>query len=143
MPAMALAERLRRVTTTDTGAPETRGQEISRRMRRLGLNQSEFSEESKVDRGAIGRALRDDPRTSEQTYARLEGCLERLEHEVGYGGPDVVLSTEQGLMEFEVTGDFGVRVVVKGPVANAEELEASVARLIRDIRTNPTEGGAE
>lgn len=87
-----------------------------------------------MDRGAVGRALADNASTSDQTFDRLEGTLDRLEHEHGYGGPDAVLSTPGGLMEFEVTGDFGVRVIVKGPVENAAELEASVARLIRDIR---------
>lgn len=138
MSATALAERLRSVTTDD--APETRGQAIKRRMLRLGFNQSTFAEETKVDRGAIGRALRDQPGTSSFTYDRLEAALDRLEHEAGYGGPDAVLSTEQGLIEFQVTGDFGVRVVVKGPIRNADVLEDQVARLIRDIRTAPSDG---
>ena len=50
-----------------------------------------------------------------------------------------------GLMEFEVTGDFGVRVVVKGPVSDAAALEAAVARLVRDIRAGgqPDDNNAE
>lgn len=48
--------------------------------------------------------------------------------------PTHVTSTPEGLMEFEVTGDFGVRVVVRGPVSNAEELERAAAKIIRDIR---------
>lgn len=142
MAPTALAERLHSVTTDDD-VPETRGQAIERRMLRLGLTQTALAEESGVERTTVGKALADNVKVQPRTYARIETALDRLEHEVGYGGPDVVLSTEHGLMEFEVTGDFGVRVVVKGPVANAEELEASVARLIRDIRTSPTEGGAE
>jgi len=60
--------------------------------------------------------------------------LSDLEHEMGMDEPDPSRRAEPNLIEFEVTGDFGVRVVVKGPVENAAELEASVARLIRDMK---------
>jgi hypothetical protein len=43
-------------------------------------------------------------------------------------------------MEFEVTGDFGVRVVVRGPIGNAEELERAAANIIRDIRRSQGSG---
>lgn len=48
--------------------------------------------------------------------------------------PTHVVSTPEGLIEFEVTGDFGVRVIVRGPVGNADELERAAAKIIRDIR---------
>ncbi|WP_310962102.1 hypothetical protein [Nocardioides terrisoli] len=120
--------------TTDDGA-QSRGEAIRRRMRRIGLTNSGLSKESGVDRKTITRALDDVPQTQTATFERLEWTLDRLENELGHGGPDAIMSTEVGLIEFEVTGDFGVRVVVKGPIENAAELEESVARLIRDIRT--------
>lgn len=134
MPAAALAERLTPMTTDEPA--ETRGKAIRRRMSSLGLNTTGLAIEAKLDRGTVGRAMKDTPTTQEATYDRIEATLDRLEHELGHGGPDAVLSTEQGLIEFEVTGDFGVRVVVKGPIENAAELEESVARLIRDIRNS-------
>jgi hypothetical protein len=48
--------------------------------------------------------------------------------------PTHAVSSPEGLMEFEVTGDFGVRVVVRGPVGNADELEAAAAKILRDMR---------
>lgn len=44
------------------------------------------------------------------------------------------------IIEFEVNVDaIGVRVVVRGPIENAEQLEAQAAKLIRDMRAT-TEG---
>lgn len=50
--------------------------------------------------------------------------------------PTHVVSSPQPseLIELEVTGDFGVRIVVRAPVANADELERFAAKIIRDIR---------
>lgn len=67
------------------------------------------------------------------TYERLEAWL--TEHEGGrHSAPDL----EQ--IEFTVEGDFGVKVTVKGPIADRAELEASVANIIRSIRQgDPTD----
>jgi transcriptional regulator with XRE-family HTH domain len=40
---------------------------------------------------------------------------------------------EDNLMEFEVGGNFGVSVVVRGPVANHAELEQAVLKLIQGM----------
>jgi hypothetical protein len=40
---------------------------------------------------------------------------------------------DDGLVEFELTNQHGVRVVVKGPVRDQAALEASVVRLIRGL----------
>lgn len=40
---------------------------------------------------------------------------------------------DNGVVEFELTGQRGVHVVVKGPVKERAALEASVARLIREL----------
>lgn len=40
---------------------------------------------------------------------------------------------EDNLMEFEVGGNFGVSVVVRGPVANHAELEDAVLKLIQGM----------
>lgn len=44
------------------------------------------------------------------------------------------------LMEFEVGGNFGVSVVVRGPVSNREELESSVLKLIQGMNATPQQG---
>ena len=113
---------------------ERRGQVVDRRMRSLGMKAKDLATVAGASRSLLYRVLRDEEGVREESYRVFENALDRIEREHGHGGPDAVLSTEQGLIEFEVTGDFGVRVVVKGPIENAVELERSVARLIRDIR---------
>jgi len=134
MPAVLHAERLGPMgTETDDG--ETRGGAIKRRMNALGISAVELAAEAKVSRGQVYRVIRDRENVTDRSYGACESALDRIEREHGHGGPDALLSTEAGLIEFGVDVDaIGVHVVVKGPVANAAELEASVARLIRDIR---------
>lgn len=115
---------------------ETRGQAIGRRMKALGMKRTDLADQAGAggSRSLLYRVLKDEPGVRDESYRVFELALDRIEDEYGHGGPDAVLPTEHGLIEFEVTGDFGVRVVVKGPIENATELEKSVARLIRDIR---------
>jgi hypothetical protein len=130
-----MSETTRAATLTPVGTDdETRGQAIGRRMRAIGMNPMDLAGEAGRNRSLLYRVLKDEANVRDDSYRAFELALDRIEREHGHGGPDAVLSTEQGLIEFEVTGDFGVRVVVKGPIENAAELEASVARLIRDIR---------
>lgn len=133
MPATVVAGRLGGVTEG-----ETRGHAATRRMTALGLNYTTLGREAEgLDRQTVRRALADSPQTDRGTWRRIEDALTRLEADTGLaGGPDAVMSTTEGLVEFEVTGDFGVRVVVKGPIGQTDELERSVARLIRDIRAD-------
>lgn len=136
MPLKTHAATLAPMTDDET---ETRGGAIKRRMEALGMGAGDLAQEAGISRGQVYRVFRDENNLREQSYTACERALERIEHEHGHGAPEAVISTERGLIEFEVTGDFGVRVVVKGPIENADELEASVARLIRDIRANRTE----
>ncbi len=69
-------------------------------------------------------------RGSAVSRRKIDEALTRLEAAQAPTPP----ASAPKLIEFQVTGDFGVRVVVKGPMENAAELEASVARLIRDIK---------
>lgn len=137
MPVTAPAGTLVRMTDEET---ETRGEAIKRRMEALGMGPSDLAEEAGLSRGQVYRLFKDEPNVREQSYTAAERALDRIEFEHGHnGGPDAIVSTEHGLIEFEVTGDFGVRVVVKGPIESASELEESVARLIKDIRRGPGE----
>ena len=116
---------------------EDRGAAIGRRMKEAGMGPTDLAEYAKVSRGLVYRVLGDREGVRDNSYTRLEHALDDFERDTGMdeGAPAAVMSTEEGLVEFEVTGDFGVRVVVKGPVRDAMELEASVARLIKDIRS--------
>lgn len=71
-------------------------------------------------------------RTSSLT--KIERALGQLEEEMGIDTP-VAPSAPTGLVEFEVTGDFGVRVVVRGPVSDLPELQRSVTELVRGMKS--------
>jgi len=139
MTTSAATERLR--TVEEEG--ETRGERAARRMNALGYNYSSLGKEAGgMNRQTVKRALTDWPKTGATTWRLIESALDRLERSHGMnGGPDAVMSTDEGLIEFEVSGDFGVRVVVKGPIGDADALERSVARLIRDIRRDDSRNG--
>lgn len=116
---------------------DTSGRTVRERRNRLGMSQAELAHEAGVNRDTIG-ALEKGESVRHSTVRIVGEALDRLEAEAATPAPDA----EQGeahVMEFEVSGDFGVRVVVRGPVGDAEALEASVARLVRNIR----ESGAD
>jgi hypothetical protein len=83
-------------------------------------------ERSGVSRDAITSA--EAGRASEATYQRLEAWLSR--YELANAVNDLALTQ----IEYEVQADEGVRIVVRGLLADAEELERAVARLVRGIR---------
>lgn len=74
----------------------------------------------------------------EKTVEKFERALawieEHADDQLADDSTTAQSPSPSSLMEFEVTGDFGVRVVVRGPVGNAEELERAAAQIIRDIR---------
>ena len=119
-------ERLRSVTD------ETRGQAIKRRREAMGMSVAEMAERAGIDWETVSRAEEDASRGT--TYAKLEKVLDDLEEEIG-GPPDQPDHT----VEFLLEGNFGVRVRVKGPVADLPELERSVGRLIKQMG-QPSEG---
>jgi transcriptional regulator with XRE-family HTH domain len=75
-----------------------------------------------------------------KTVEKFERALEWIEeHADEQVEPDASRATSPDpgdLVTFEITGDFGVRVVVRGPVNSTEALERSVERIIRDIRAS-------
>jgi AcrR family transcriptional regulator len=110
-------------------------------MEARGMGPSDLAAKAGISRGQVYRVIKDLENVTDRSYGACESALDRIEHEHGHGGPDALLSTEAGLIEFGVDVDaIGVHVVVKGPIANAAELEASVARLIRDIRDSGEAG---
>lgn len=122
------------MTTTSIGAEsvpmsdETRGHAIKRRRLAHGISSvRKFAELTNVSRDAVTAAEAGD--ASDATYERLESWLDRFDEETGSDdipGDDMV--------EFRLSGNFGVDVVVKGPVTNLAELENSVEKLLRRMQ---------
>lgn len=118
-----------RVTTT-------RGQDAAARIERMGISNIEFASRAKVDRGTLVRAMRDDERISPKTWARIETALGRLERELGMDMPEPIGNPADDLVEFEVTGNFGVRAVVRGPVRDLPALQEAVSRIVADMQAS-------
>jgi transcriptional regulator with XRE-family HTH domain len=109
---------------------ESRGQEVKQRRLRHGIKSlREFADKSGISREALTAA--ENGTASEATYERISAWFDRFEEEVG---DDEV--PEPGVVEFRIAGNFGVDVIVKGPVANIAELEAAVQRLIQSTQTD-------
>lgn len=89
----------------------------------------QFADASGVSREAITAA--EAGNASEGTYQRLEAWLDAFDEETGHDLPE-----PPGPVRFRLTGNFGVEVIVEGPVENISELEESVERLIRHMGDN-------
>lgn len=114
------------------------GEEIRRRRKRIGLSISELAQEAGISRDTLSDLESGkNPNPRESTVDKLDATLTKLEGESGLDTP-AATSDPHGLIEFEVKGDFGVSVVVRGPVEDADELQRSVVRIIRDIRSGST-----
>lgn len=113
------------------------GDRVAQRRTRLGMTVKALAEAAEIDRATLagiekGHGFRAD------TMRRIERALDQAEEESGLAVPED--DPQKGLIEFEVSGDFGVHVVVRGPVGDAEALERSVVRLVRDIRASSSQG---
>lgn len=113
---------------------ETRGEAIKRRRESLGMPVSGLAKRAEMDWKTVSRAESDHEGTTDLTYSRLESALDAFTHEVG-AGPSTPADApaEPGLVRFRLTGNFGVEVVVEGPVSDLAEIESSVARLVKQI----------
>lgn len=122
-----------------------RGLEIKRRRLLAGITTpSEFADAVGIDRGTVKRAENGDAR--ESTLDRLEAWLDQFEHETSSDREDAERAARQvgaatekpdlapGLIEFELTGNFGVRVVARAHAGNSAELEEAVERIVDHMR---------
>jgi transcriptional regulator with XRE-family HTH domain len=103
----------------------------------------EFAKATGVSRGAITRAETGDPAATEATYLRLETWLDRFEHKTSSDAVEAAEAAaassqvEEHTVEYRLSGDFGVDLLVKGPVSNIAEMEASIGRLLDRMRSKP------
>lgn len=112
---------------------ESRGAAIQRRLDELGLSDREWHRETGIDRKTLNRAIADEPSVRSSTYGAIESALDKIERRIRGGD----IKPEGDLVTFKLSGNFGVEVTVQGPVANVEELEAAVERLIRKMGDDP------
>lgn len=110
--------------------------EFAARRDRLNMNQDEIAAEAGVNRDTVSAV--EHGRGSAPSRRKIDEALTRLEAESGKGPiaadePPAPAPEELHLIEYEVTGNFGVRFVVKGRIEDAREMEESIARLVRNV----------
>lgn len=113
------------------------GRRIRERRTRLHMTVKELATRAGVDRGRLAKLEAGDPSVRATTIGAVESTLDEVEQltsDLPSQAPE-----DNGMVEFKVTGNFGVDVVVKGPVENLDALEASVSRLVARMQRE-TEG---
>jgi len=111
---------------------DERGFAIQRRRRALGMRVGELAKRVDVDRSTVTRV--EQGKSTPETYALFERALTLAEEEMGMDEPPGT-----GQVEFVVEGHFGVRVRVKGPIADLPQMERSVERLIQRMGQAPSQ----
>ena len=112
-----------------------RGQRIQQRLDALRMTARQFHEQTGVSRDTLRKAIAGGSSVRPNTYDLIESKLDQFERQAeGFEGLKGQ-RPEDDLIEFELSGNFGVRVVVKGPIRDQAALEESVARLIREMRS--------
>jgi transcriptional regulator with XRE-family HTH domain len=113
--------------------------ETGRRLRdrrvRMGLSVRQLAEEARVDRARLAALEAGDPNVRATTIAKVDATLGRLEQEMGMDEP----ATDGDTVEFRVSGNFGVDVVVKGPVRDLPALEEAVNRILSRMQQQSRE----
>ena len=112
-----------------------RGQRIQARLDALGMTARQFQERTSISRDTLRKAVAGEASVRPNTYDLIESKLDQFERQAeGFEGLKGQ-RPEDDLIEFELSGNFGVRVVVKGPIRDQAALEESVAHLIREMRS--------
>jgi transcriptional regulator with XRE-family HTH domain len=129
--------RLKRAQSADVA---DEGNRIRERRLRLGVPKLELARLADVDRGTLAN-IEAGGHYRRESFQSVSDALSRLEEEAGVDAQplQVAPTSEPGIVEFTVEGDFGVKVVVRGPIANVEDLEQSVARIVSSIREGQRE----
>lgn len=112
------------------------GRQVRDRRLRMGMSVRQLAEEAGVDRGRLA-ALESGEEVRDTTLAKVLSTLSRLEQEMGMD--DLSAEEREGVVEFRVAGNFGVDVVVRGPVRDLEALEASVNRILSRMQSERPE----
>lgn len=116
---------------------ESRGEAITRRRKSHGMTANALAKRAGMDPKTLKRAEDDEPGTTDTTYTRLENVLDEYDREVGVDlakAPAPTPPPDPHLVRFKLSGNFGVDVVVEGPVENLAELQESVHRLLGQMR---------
>lgn len=127
------------------------GAELKARRERIGMSQRAMAERIGHARSSVAKI---EAGQTVQNQYEIIGAMDKVltdyERRSGLDLPSQVAQPtapasgeDSGIVEFDITGDFGVHVVVKGPVRDADALRRQAAALIAEIRAvkdNRSEG---
>ena len=125
-----------RPNTVGLVSNETAGERIKRRREAMGWDIKALARKAGVDRGQLAKIERGEHSPRGATLGAIERALDEIEAETGHDEPE-----SGGMVTFRLSGNFGVDVVVQGPVTNLSELEASVERLVQSMKKDPPDKG--
>lgn len=107
-----------------------RGKALRERRDRHGIKQPELARAIGLkDRTRIYFAEKGDP-SAAKTLARAERYLD--DYELALEDPH---GDDDGMLEFRIEGNFGVSIVVRGPVADHAALEESALRIMQRMNS--------
>lgn len=133
MTNMAAVARLPRMD----GEKRMPGTDIRTRRAALGLTATKLAKLAEVSREHLSEVETGRKKPSDAWVRRVVLAMDKYEVETGQDEPPAIpvqAAPAEGLIEFDITGDFGVHVIVKGPVVNADLLRRQAAALIAEIR---------
>lgn len=108
------------------------GQELRLIAARLGLDSaSKIADAINEDRGMVGRVLRGED-VSARKWDTVEAKIRALDEEMGSERSEHE-QRQDDIVEIRATGNFGVDIVVRGPVSDLEQLEDAVYRLVKKM----------
>lgn len=122
----------------------------------LGISKARLSREAGVDPQTVTDVLAGKGKTLakvravDHALARLAAAEEADSVKVEEAGQERTelhveephaVEGDDGLIEFEIGGNFGVSVVVRGPVANWEEVEKSARRFVQAVNQKDQSDG--
>lgn len=119
--------------------------QVAARRQRIGMTKTELAHEAAISRDTLADMESGSKRPHPDTVAKVLKTLDRIEKEVGLDraslppGARYVGDPSQDLVEFTVEGNFGVRAVVKGPIADIEALRKAAADLIAGMTPSKTD----
>ena len=124
-----------RLDRQESGPMSDEGAQVRQRRERLSMDKVTLAELADVSRDTLAAIERGEG-FRRSSLTKIETALERAEEEAGIDTPPVRRETTgEDLVEFRVEGVLGVAsVVVKGPVRDMRELEASIARILSQVQ---------
>lgn len=121
-------------TVVPMSGDDDEGARIKERRTRIGISVKALAERAHVDRGRLA-AIENGAPARDSTIGAILRALGELEHAMSLDeelppGVSRIGDPDQGLVEFTIEGNFGVRAVVKGPVSDIEALQKAASDLI-------------